>query len=72
MNTITATFSNLDYVNFDQYMLDKTFLGLSLVSFKVTDEKYVDIVLKGNYEMIKTFTNWVNNPRNWTKEALGG
>lgn len=70
MNTVTATFSNLDYANFDQHMADRNFLGLSLVSFKVTDEKYVTLVLKGNYEMIKTFTNWVNNPRNWTKEAL--
>lgn len=70
MNTVTATFSNLDYANFAQHMADKNFLGLTLVSFKVTDEKYVDMVLKGNYEMIKTFTNWVNNPKNWTKEAL--
>ena len=70
MNTVTATFANLDYNDFDQLMEDKSFLRLTLVSFKVVDDKYLTLVLRGDYEMIKTFTNWVNNPKNWTKEAL--
>ena len=70
MNTVTATFANLDFNLFDQYMTDARFLGLKLVSFRSEDEKYLNLVLQGNYEMIKTFTNWINNPSNWTKEAL--
>jgi hypothetical protein len=70
MNTVTATFANLDYNDFDQLMEDRNFLRLSLVSFKVVNDKYLTLVLKGNYDMIRTFTNWVNNPKNWTKEAL--
>lgn len=69
-NVVTATFSNLDYTNFDQHMEDAAFLNLSMVSFRVEDDKLLDLVLRGNYEMIKTFTSWVNNPANWTKEAL--
>lgn len=70
MNTVTATFANLDYVNFDQHMEDARFLNLQMQSFRVEDNKYLTLVLKGNYEMIKTFTGWVNNADNWTPEAL--
>ena len=70
MNTVTATFSNLDFKNFDQYKEDAVFLGLSMIRFRVEDFKLVTFDLKGNYEMIKTFTAWVNNPQNWTDEAL--
>ena len=70
MNTVTATFSNLDFNNFDQYKEDAAFLGLSMIRFRVEDFKLVTFDLKGNYEMIKTFTNWINNPQNWTDEAL--
>jgi hypothetical protein len=70
MNTVTATFSNLDFKNFDQYKEDAAFLGLSMIRFRVEDFKLVTFDLKGNYEMIKTFTTWINNPQNWTDEAL--
>ena len=70
MNTVTATFSNLDFKNFDQYKEDAAFLGLSMIRFRVEDFKLVTFELKGNYEMIKTFTTWINNPQNWTDEAL--
>ena len=68
-NTVTATFQNLDYANFDQLMQDADFLRLEMVSFRVEDETYLTLVLKGNYEMIKTFTSWVNNPKNWALTA---
>jgi len=70
MNTVTATFSNLDYKNFDQYKEDAAFLGLSMIRFRAEDFKLVTFDLKGNYEMIKTFTGWINNPQNWTDKAL--
>ena len=70
MNTVTATFANLDFNLFDQYMADAKFLGLKLVSFRGEDSRYLDLTLRGNYEMIKTFTNWINNASNWTEEAL--
>jgi len=70
MNTVTATFSNLDFKHFDQYKEDCAFLGLSMIRFSVEDFKLVTFDLKGNYEMIKTFTSWINNPQNWTDEAL--
>jgi hypothetical protein len=70
MNTVTATFSNLDFKNFDQYKEDAVFLGLSMIRFRVEDFKLVTFDLKGDYEMIKTFTGWINNPQNWTDEAL--
>ena len=70
MNTVTATFANLDVKLFDQYMEDARFLGLRLVSFRGEDSRYLDLTLRGNYEMIKTFTNWINNASNWTAEAL--
>ena len=70
MNTVTATFSNLDFKHFDQYKEDAAFLGLSMIRFRVEDFKTVTFDLKGNYEMIKTFTTWINNPQNWTDEAL--
>lgn len=70
MNTVTATFSNLDFKHFDQYKEDAVFLGLSMISFRVEDFKYVTFELKGNYEMIKAFTSWIDNADNWTDEAL--
>ena len=69
-NDVTATFANLDYAFFDQYKEDAVFLNLSMVSWRVEDFKYVTFELRGNYEMIKTFTGWINNPSNWTAEAL--
>ena len=70
MNDVTATFENLDFQFFDQYKEDAVFLGLRMLRFRVEDFKTVTFDLRGNYEMIKTFTNWVNNPNNWTVEAL--
>ena len=70
MNTVTATFSNLDYANFDQYIQDADFLRLQMVSFSVEDELYVTMVLKGDYEMIKTFDSWIHNEENWIKETV--
>ena len=68
-NVVTATFANLDYEFFDQYKEDADFLNLSMVSWKVEDFKYVTFALRGDYEMIKTFTGWVNNADNWNKEG---
>jgi hypothetical protein len=70
MNDVTATFENLDFAFFDQYKEDATFLGLKMLRFRVEDFKYVTFDLRGDYEMIKAFTNWVENPGNWTEEAL--
>lgn len=70
MNTVTATFANLDYKNFDQHMEDARFLNLIMKSFKVVDNKDLTLELRGNYEMIKSFTTWLNNPDNWTEESL--
>ena len=69
-NVVTATFSNLDFEHFDQYKEDAAFLNLSMIRFRVEDFKYVTFELRGNYEMIKTFTGWINNPANWTADAL--
>ena len=70
MNTSTKTFQTLDYKLFDQYMQDAKFLNLKLVTFRVKNEKELDLTLSGNSEMLKTFTSWINNRSNWTKEAL--
>ena len=70
MNKVTATFANLDFAFFDQYKEDAKFLGLNMIRFRVEDFKYVTFDLCGNFEMIKTFTTWVENPDNWTEEAL--
>ena len=70
MNDVTATFENFDFQFFDQYKEDAVFLGLRMLRFRVEDFKLVTFELKGNYEMIKTFTGWINNPQNWTDEAL--
>ena len=70
MNSVTATFANLDYVNLDLYMDDAKFLNLKLVSWKVVDDRYLDITLQGNYEMIKSYTNFINYEPNWTPAAI--
>ena len=70
MNIVSATFSNLEFKHFEQHKEDAAFLGLSMTWFRVEDFKLLTFELKGNYEMIKTFTGWVNTPSNWTDEAL--
>ena len=70
MNTVTATFQNLDYDKFEQLMADAKFLNLSLQSFRVEDEMYLNLVLKGNYTMIQTMSSWIQNPVNWLEKAL--
>ena len=70
MNEVTATFENLDFAFFEQYKEDAKCLNLKMRRFRVEDFKTVTFDLQGNYEMIKSFTNWINNPDNWTEEAL--
>ena len=65
-----ATFLNLDYKFFDQYMADAKFLNLKLVSWRVEDNKWLNLELKGDSLMLKTFDNWLHEPRNWTETAL--
>ena len=70
MNEVTATFENLDFAFFEQYKEDAKFLNLKMLRFRVEDFKTVTFDLQGDYLMIKSFTNWINNPDNWTEEAL--
>ena len=66
----TATFLNLDYNLFDQHMADARFLNLKLVSWRVEDNKWLNLELKGDDMMLKTFDNWLYEARNWTEQAL--
>jgi hypothetical protein len=64
-NTTTATFANLDYVNFDQHMEDAKFLGLKMVSFRVENDLLLNLVLSGNLPMLKSMANFINCKANW-------
>jgi hypothetical protein len=59
------TFSNLDYQLFDQYMDDRKFLNLEMVSFKVVDDSDLELTLSGNKEMLTSFNNFLQCESNW-------
>jgi hypothetical protein len=61
----TKTFSNLDYNNFEKHMEDRAFLKLQLVSFRVEDNKSLELVLSGHTDMLTTMTNFINCKANW-------
>ena len=56
--TATRLFTGLDYKNFDQHIEDMKFLNLTMVSFRVEDEKLLELTLQGKSEMLKAFSGW--------------
>ena len=70
-NVVTdVTFYNLDYDKFEQYKEDVQFLGLEIESFRVEDELYLNLILSGDYDQIRTFNDWLYSPENRASRTL--
>lgn len=61
---ITATFANLYYSNLSDLLAEAASLGLEFVSSRVEDELYVDLCLRGKYDMIQAMENLVYSKEN--------
>ena len=59
MNTVTATFQNLDYDKFALHMEQARSLGLTMQSFRVEDDLYLDLTLRGAYDAIQAMERLV-------------
>ena len=70
MNTVTTTFDNLDYANWDQYILDANFMSLRMVSFHIEENWDLSMTFKGDCKKIKAFGKWLVNQKNWPKRTL--
>ena len=56
-NQVTASFQNLDFINFDKFVMDTKRLNLTMDSFRVEDYHYVTFELTGDYDNIKLFNS---------------
>lgn len=59
MNTVTATFQNLDYDKFDMHMAQAKALGLTMESFRVENQMYLNLTLRGDYTKIQAMEKLV-------------
>lgn len=54
-NQVTASFQNLDFINFDKFVMEAKRLNLTMDSFRAEDYHYVSFELTGDYDNIKLF-----------------